>query len=104
MNEEKDTRKTKPGRVKKADQNADYTEGIGWDAFLRRTATRWARLSGNDLATLDQIAFAVGNYDGLVGRVRERYRLNEREAAREVEIFVHSFLGGPKKARQHGVS
>jgi hypothetical protein len=104
MNEDKDERRLRPERVKKADEAPDYAADVGWEAFLRSTRKRWPRLTDTDLSALDQIAFAVGNYEGLVGRLRERYALNESDAQKEVDVFLRGFLSRPSSTRQHGVS
>jgi hypothetical protein len=104
MNEDKDQRKLRPERVKQQDETPDYAEEVGWEAFLRSTRARWPKLTDTDLSALDQISFAVGNYEGLVGRLRERYAMTESDAMREVDIFLRAFLSRPAASRQHGVS
>lgn len=86
------------------ERSEQYGGDIGWDAFLRRVRQRWPKLTNTDMRALDQIAFAVGNYEGLVGRLRERYSLTEKQAQRETDVFLQAFLGRPKPHRQHGVS
>lgn len=65
---------------------------LGWDDVREAIRQRWPRLTDNDLAALasEHAAFMSGNYQLIVGRLRERYGLGEFEAQDQVRRFIRS--------------
>jgi len=65
---------------------------LGWDEVSRELQARWPRLHDHDVAAMaaEFAAFAAGNYQLLIGRLRERYGLDEITALQEVQVFVRA--------------
>jgi len=61
--------------------NEDIIKGK-WKQLKGNMKKRWADLTDDDLQ------YAEGNHDYLVGRVQERYGRSKDEAKREVDDFV----------------
>jgi len=61
--------------------NEDIIKGK-WKQLKGNMKKKWADLTDDDLQ------YAEGNHDYLVGRVQERYGRSKDEAKREVDQFV----------------
>jgi hypothetical protein len=74
------------------DRDSEVPIDLGWDEVSGELTARWPRLNEHDLQALasEFKAFAAGNYQLLVGRLRERYGLDESTAEQEVQVFVRS--------------
>lgn len=70
----------------------DVRVDLGWEDIRRELAARWPRLNERDLEALaaESDALSVGNYQLLVGRLRERYGLEQTAAEEEVRKFVRA--------------
>lgn len=81
-----------PRHARERGASDDSPIDLGWDEVSRELQTRWPRLNEHDLAAMasEFQSFAAGNYQLLVGRLRERYGLDESTALQEVQIFVRA--------------
>jgi hypothetical protein len=77
----------------------DPSEETSWTELLRRIGERWPRLTRNDLASLREEDFSRCNYEGLVGRLRERYAVDESDAQRAVQTLLSSLARKPGPTR-----
>ena len=80
----------RPARERSA--NDERPIDLGWDEVAQELRARWPRLNDHDLAAVaaEFESFAAGNYQLLVGRLRERYGLDESTAEQEVQVFVRA--------------
>jgi hypothetical protein len=84
--------------VQASQDSEDPSVEAAWQGLIERIAARWPALTPNDLRSLSTDDFARGNYEGLVGRVRERYGRTETNAQREVAALVQSATRAPDAA------
>ena len=70
---------------------------VSRDELRERAAERWTRLSEHDLDALasEVDAFTSGNFDLLIGRLRERYSLPQHAAEEAVALFVRELAAPP---------
>lgn len=81
-----------PRAARERSANSDSPIDLGWDEVSSELKTRWPRLNDRDLSALaaEFESFAAGNYQLLIGRLRERYGLDESTAEQEVQVFVRT--------------
>ncbi len=75
------------------DERVDETPiDLSWDEVAAELTSRWPRLNEHDLQAMaaEYESFTAGNYQLLVGRLRERYGLDESTAEQEVQVFVRA--------------
>ena len=65
---------------------------LSWDEVAGELTSRWPRLNEHDLQAMaaEYDSFTAGNYQLLIGRLRERYGLDESTAEQEVQVFVRA--------------
>lgn len=96
------TPETRPDRGDGIDESP---VDLGWDEVSVELTSRWPRLNEHDIEALrsEFAAFTAGNYQLLIGRLRERYGLDQSAAEEDVRLFVRalepSVRGSP--LRQH---
>ncbi len=82
-----------PRPHRERDERVDETPiDLSWDEVAAELTSRWPRLNEHDLQAMaaESDSFAAGNYQLLVGRLRERYGLDESRALQQVQAFVRA--------------
>ncbi len=81
-----------PRPARERSSNDERPIDLGWDEVSRELTVRWPRLNDHDLQAMaaEFESFTAGNSQLLVGRLRERYGLDESTAEQEVQVFVRA--------------
>ncbi len=88
------------GNRERAGGSDDVEIDVTWEDLRPQLVSRWSRLSDNDLEALGAAheAFVRGDYQLLLGRLRERYGIEERPALEAIRAFVRGLVS-PSPAR-----
>jgi hypothetical protein len=81
----------------------DLRIDLDWPEVRAALTTRWTKLDPEDVNALGRNfdAFAAGDTQALVGRLRERYGLDQFTAEDQVRQFVRSLVDQAPSSPEH---